>query len=99
MSTTTYGTQIDCTPAAPAKGARLLTVMLRANSVWRALRNRLASNRLYDLDDSQLDDIGLTRNDVAKALHDSSALEDPSLLLTNAARQRARTRFSRVARR
>lgn len=96
MRTTTYGTPID---HAPAKADRLLAVMARVKSVWRALRNRFASNRLYDLDDSQLDDIGLTRNDVVKALHHSSALDDPSLLLTNAARQRARTRFSRVARR
>jgi uncharacterized protein YjiS (DUF1127 family) len=96
MRTTTYGTPID---HMPAKADRLLAAMARVKSVWRALRNRFASNRLYDLDDSLLDDIGLTRNDVAKALHHSSALDDPSLLLTNAARQRARTRFSRVARR
>lgn len=99
MSTTTYGTEIDHSHAAPATADRLSGVMVRAKSVWRAIRNRLASNRLYDLDDSQLEDIGLTRNDVARALHGSRALEDPSLLLTNAARQRARTRFSRVARR
>ena len=78
---------------------RFRLVVLRTISVLRAFRNRLASNRLYDLDDRQLDDIGLTRHDVVMALDRSGALDDPSLLLSRAARERARTRFARPANR
>ena len=99
MSTTDCGTDIHLPHAVPAEQGRLFMVMLRTKSVWRALRNRVASNRLYDLDDRQLDDIGLARHDVATALERSGVLDDPSLLLTRAARIRAQTRFSRPPRR
>ena len=62
-------------------------------SVLRMIRNRIASNSLYDLDDRQLADIGLTRRDVELALNHSSLLEDPSTLLSRSARKRAQTRF------
>jgi len=36
--------------------ARLVAALTHANSVWRAMRNRHAANRLVDLDDFQLRD-------------------------------------------
>ncbi|RWX77100.1 DUF1127 domain-containing protein [Neorhizobium lilium] len=99
MSTANYGSKIDLAHGAPATQGRLSIVIVRTMSVWRALRNRFASNRLYDLDDRQLDDIGITRHDVVVAMERSGVLDDPSLLLSGAARERARTRFSRPPRR
>ena len=99
MSTTGYGHELDLLNGGRATKTRLATFVERTKSVWRALRNRMASNDLSELDDRQLADIGITRSDVMVALHDSGLLDDPSLLLSNAARNRARTRFSRPARR
>jgi uncharacterized protein YjiS (DUF1127 family) len=99
MSTANYGSKIDHSHAVSGGKRRLSAVMVRTISVWRALRNRVASNRLHDLDDRQLDDIGITRSDLVTALERSGVLDDPSLLLSGAARERARTRFARPARR
>lgn len=96
MSTANYGSQIDLACGAEAPKGRFAIVMVRTMSVWRALRNRLASNRLSELDDRELADIGLTRSDVVTALERSGLLDDPSRMLANAARERARTRFSRL---
>ena len=66
--------------------------------VWRVLRNRWAVNRLHDLDDRQLDDIGLSRHDLMKATYQSGIFDDPAALLSESARRRARTRFERLSR-
>jgi uncharacterized protein YjiS (DUF1127 family) len=99
MSTTDCGTELDLLDAPRGTASRFAIVMMRTKSVWRALCNRIAANQIYELDDRQLDDIGLTRHDVVKALSDTSPLEDPLILLTRSARQRARTRFQRPPRR
>lgn len=85
-------------------GAELRVTTGRETRLWtwvkaafRAIRNRMATNPLQELDDYQLADIGVTRHDVNRALNHSGVLDDPSLLLSNAARQRARTRFQRPA--
>jgi uncharacterized protein YjiS (DUF1127 family) len=106
MSTTECGTEIKLVQArgigsvgfAPTTMAQT-TMLVRIKSAWRAFRNRVAANRLSDFDDRMLDDIGLSRRDVVVALDQSGALDDPSLLLARAARERARTRFKRPARR
>ena len=59
MSTTDCGTELDLVHEERGTQGRLAVVMLRTKSVWRAFRNRLASNRLHDLDDRQLNDIGI----------------------------------------
>ncbi len=69
-----------------------------AKSVWRVLANRWKANELLELDDSQLDDIGLSRYDVVKATHNSGILDDPTVLLTASARTRAQSRFERLRR-
>jgi len=99
MSTTECGTDLDLVHERRGMEGRLALVMQRTKSVWRVFRNRLASNRLHDLDDRQLNDIGITRHDVVKALNHSGVLDDPSLLLSRAARERARHRFARPANR
>jgi uncharacterized protein YjiS (DUF1127 family) len=99
MSTTDCGTELDLVHEGRGTHGRFGLVVLRTKSVWRAFRNRLESNRLHDLDDRQLNDIGITRHDVVMALNHSGALDDPSLLLSRAARERARHRFARPANR
>ncbi|MBU1314127.1 DUF1127 domain-containing protein [Pseudorhizobium marinum] len=69
-----------------------------ANSVWRVLRNRWAANRLHELDDYQLDDIGLTRHDVMQATHRSGVFDDPAALLAETVRRRGKDRFERLRR-
>ena len=58
-------------------------------SVWRVVKNRNALMRLDELDDRQLLDLGLSREDVRGAMT-SSFFEDTGLHLTQAARSRAR---------
>ena len=55
----------------------------------RAWQNRRVVNRLNELDDHQLFDMGLCRNDV-KDVRAASYFSDAGLHLTNAARERAR---------
>jgi uncharacterized protein YjiS (DUF1127 family) len=59
-------------------------------SVQRALRNRVAMSRLNELEDYQLADIGLTRQDVELAVNRSRLHEDPFTLLPLQARQRGK---------
>jgi uncharacterized protein YjiS (DUF1127 family) len=100
MSTTQCGSEIKLAGASgTVPGFFQTTVLGRIKSIWRAISNRAAANALSDLEDRMLDDIGLSRRDVVAALDRSGALDDPSLLLARAARERARTRFSRAARR
>ena len=59
-------------------------------SVWRLLRNRKAIGSLNDLDDHQLLDMGLCREEVHEALT-SSFLDDPRPYLTPPSRTRTNT--------
>ena len=70
----------------PSLVARLRMATVRMVRVWRY---RSAVNRLHELSDYQLLDIGLRREDVRNALT-SSYFADAGLHLTNAARERAR---------
>jgi uncharacterized protein YjiS (DUF1127 family) len=99
MSTTDCGTDLDLLHESRGPQSPVATVLQRTKSVWRAFRNRMAANSLYDLDDSQLNDIGITRHDVVMALDRSGLLDDPSRLLAGVARQRSYTRFKPAARR
>ncbi|MDE1159632.1 MAG: hypothetical protein PW791_15420 [Neorhizobium sp.] len=100
MSTTEYGMKNTAAEMPVSAGNRRFTRTLTrgVKSVWRTLSNRIKANAVYELDDYQLDDIGLTRRDVTAALDRSGLLDDPSLLLSRAARERARTRFARLKR-
>ena len=96
MSTTQCGTDLDLLHERRKPAGFVAGIMVRTTSVWRALRNRMAANSLYDLDDYQLNDIGITRRDLIAALEHSSVLDDPTRLLAGAARQHSRTRFART---
>ncbi|WP_288430129.1 DUF1127 domain-containing protein [uncultured Agrobacterium sp.] len=61
----------------------------------RSIANRIAVNKLTEMDDYQLADIGLVRADVMDAL-EMSLLDDPALHLARAAKMRAGTRFLRL---
>ncbi|MGE7370881.1 DUF1127 domain-containing protein [Neorhizobium sp. NPDC001467] len=69
-------------------------LVLRVAALWRALKNRMALNPLLDLDEQQLADLGLSRQDVEQALLHSGVLDDPYRHLS-AARQRGRRAYFR----
>ncbi|MBN7807390.1 MULTISPECIES: DUF1127 domain-containing protein [Agrobacterium] len=54
----------------------------------RRIANRIAANRLVEMDDHQLADIGLTRSDLRSAL-DTGIMEDPTTRLARIARMAA----------
>ncbi len=58
-------------------------------TVFRSWRNRRHINRLNELDDWQLNDIGLSRHDVWQGSK-GSFFDDPSHYLTTVARRRSR---------
>ena len=70
--------------------ALVTTLFAMLISVYRVFRNRTQINRLHDLDDNQLRDIGLSRGDLNRAVLGSSFFEDPSSHLTQSARDRVR---------
>lgn len=55
--------------------------------VWRVFHNRRQIVKLYELSDSQLEDIGLTRGDVRRALQ-LPLFSDPSPILNTWADQK-----------
>ncbi len=67
----------------------------RVAKLARSIMNRLAVNKLTEMTDQQLADIGLVRSDVTKAL-EIGLLDDPSLHLSRAAKTHAGTRFTRL---
>lgn len=54
----------------------------------RVVKNRRAANRLLELDERMLSDIGLSPCDLHAVLRDGSSQEDPSMQLTLLARKR-----------
>ena len=60
-----------------------------------SITNRVRVNKLTEMTDQQLADIGLMRSDVRSAL-DSGLLDDPSLHLARAAKRHASARFTRL---
>ncbi|PPJ47679.1 DUF1127 domain-containing protein [Rhizobium sp. KAs_5_22] len=90
MRTTERMIELDIAEQRLGLLTRLVAATTRVKSVWRAIRNRRAANRLADLDDFQLRDIGLSRSDVDQALQSSGFADDPSLHLSRSARNRSR---------
>jgi len=89
MRTTQRMLELDIAVPRPTLTARLLAAWTAGESVWRAMRNRRAANRLADLDDFQLNDIGLSRSDIDGILRISGIADDPSQLLARTARVRS----------
>lgn len=90
MRTTERMIELDIAEPREALVTRFFAATAHVKSVWRAIRNRRAANRLADLDDFQLTDIGLCRFDVERILKSSGIADDPSQLLSRSARNRAR---------
>lgn len=90
MRTTERMIELDIAEQRLGLLTRLVAATTRVKSVWRAIRNRRAANRLADLDDFQLRDIGLSRSDVEQALKLSGFADDPSQHLSRSARNRSR---------
>ncbi|MCM2472925.1 DUF1127 domain-containing protein [Rhizobium sp. CG5] len=90
MRTTERMIELDRPASSTAVTTRLAGLWISVKSVWRAVRNRHVANRLADLDDYLLDDIGLTRSDIDRILGDTGLVDDPSQQLTWAALKRAR---------
>jgi Domain of unknown function (DUF1127). len=93
---TTRTLELDLVGTDAAARGRFAVIPSFMKAVWRLVRNRWAANGLHDLDDRQLDDIGLTRHDLMKATHRSGVFDDPAALLSESARRRAKSRFERL---
>lgn len=91
MSTTEHSLSSKLAHQSLPVAARVTATFAMLASVCRVLRHRMEVNRLQDLDDNQLRDIGLTRAELNSALLGSSFFEDPSAHLTRSARRRARS--------
>lgn len=89
MRMTDHQIDLDLTVSLPRRPNLVARVRTSAVRFVRTWLNRSAINRLQDLDDYQLLDIGLRREDIRDALA-STYLADPGLHLTIAARERAR---------
>lgn len=83
-----------CQPEKRVERRTVSRLGMRVNVVWRNLVARFQVNRLTDLDDRMLADIGIVRQDVLKALN-VGLLEDPAQQLIKAAEVHATQRFAR----
>jgi Domain of unknown function (DUF1127). len=72
-----------------SRSSRVARLWAALASISRTLANRRAANRLTELDDFMLADIGLTRDDIDQILRTSSLFEDPSDRLSTAAEAHA----------
>ncbi len=91
MSTTELRLPMKTATRTLPLAARVTSVFAMLISAGRVFRHRTEINRLQELDDNQLRDIGLTRGELNRALLGSSFFEDPSSHLTQSARRRARS--------
>ena len=90
MRTTDRTLDLCIATPSPSLTARMMLAFANVASVWRSIRNRREIHYLNELNDSQLRDIGLSRQDLNSALTTSTFFEDPSSHLTNSARRRTR---------
>ena len=88
MRTTDRILELDCSPTSLTFAQRVAHGFATLSSVLRVFRNRMEINRLHELDDNQLKDIGLSRTDLTSAFLASTFFEDPSEHLTKSARNR-----------
>lgn len=88
MRTTQHALDLDLVAGKQSYASRAVGVTGMLTSVWQQLRNRYAIGRLNDLDDRQLLDMGLKREDVREAIT-SPFFDNPASYLTRASRNRA----------
>ncbi len=89
MRTTHRTLDLDLALSSNARVAHSHGVLVWLRNRVTALRNRLSANSLTDLDDRLLNDVGLSRSDVNKALKETGLADDPSQQLARLARRRA----------
>jgi uncharacterized protein YjiS (DUF1127 family) len=89
MRTTHRTIDLDLALSSDAPLAHSHGVLVWLRNLVTALRNRLSANRLADLDDRLLNDVGLSRTDVNRALKETGLADDPSQQLARLARRRA----------
>jgi uncharacterized protein YjiS (DUF1127 family) len=82
----TYQSSTSTTCNQPDRAGLLSRIAKPVAALIRNIRNRRQMNRLLEMNDYQLSDIGLTRNDVHRALN-SPYLEDPSKYLPHRSRR------------
>lgn len=76
--------------AKPQAGVlRFAGIVASAAKFWRAFVNRRTANRLDDLDDHQLNDIGLTRLELHMTLRETGFASDPTKRLSSIAYRRS----------
>lgn len=68
---------------------RTLRLLNAVGMAFKALRNRLATNRLCELENHLLADIGLSREEIEEVRRTHGLLQDPSPQLGQFARNRA----------
>lgn len=78
---------LDLVAGKPSLASRAAGVVGVLTSLWRQYRSRCQIARLNDLDDRQLLDMGLKREDLNEALT-SSFFDNPGSHLTRASRNR-----------
>ena len=88
MRTTPHALDLDPVACKPSLASRTAGVVGVLTAVWRLYRNRSQIARLQDLDDRQLLDMGLKREDLHEALT-SAFFDNPGSYLTRASRNRA----------
>ncbi|WEX87990.1 DUF1127 domain-containing protein [Sinorhizobium garamanticum] len=88
MRTTQHAFDLDLVAGKQPLASRTAGVTGVLTTVWRLFRNRRQIARLQDLDDRQLLDMGLKREDLHEALT-SSFFDNPGSYLTRASRNRA----------
>ncbi|WP_159946692.1 DUF1127 domain-containing protein [Rhizobium sp. 18065] len=89
MRTTDRILDLDLATPRPTLAARLSTWLANVRSLRSALRNHRAANRLIELDDRLLNDLGLSRVDIHEVLNLVSYADDPSPHLKRVARRRS----------
>ncbi|HZG31151.1 DUF1127 domain-containing protein [Rhizobium sp. AG855] len=89
MRTTERILDLDLAISQPPQTAHLDHALVWIRTRWTSLRNRLAANNLADLDDRLLNDVGLSRSDVAQVLKEAGLADDPSQQLTRLAKRRS----------
>jgi uncharacterized protein YjiS (DUF1127 family) len=88
MRTTEHALDLDLAVGKRSLASRTVGVIGALTAVWRLYRNRCQIARLHDLDDRQLLDMGLKREDLREAMT-SSFFENPGSSLTRASRNRS----------
>lgn len=89
MRTTERMIELDLPTTKLSLKARLVDLVGTFNNFRIALRNRWAANRIAELDDHLLADIGLSRAEVQHLLRSTGYADDPSAQLRRLARSRA----------